>query len=427
MKPHLLVSDKKGRIYEHPSLEACGMKACLYFRIKPQELIKLPLGSRLFMLSERIPIGYDSKDNNFLSLEGTFAVAGFTPPGYTATFSSAYEESGKTKMLPLFSYAAVASYKGSLYAAAVRIDKDPRHDCRFINIERVKKSADKLKKELPKNRLIKHLAECALSHGCPGAQNFFLGKHEGPLPTSPRCNALCLGCISYQPKKSCPAAQPRIKFVPTPEEVSEIALLHLANVPNAVVSFGQGCDGEPLLVGQMIEKAVKLIRKSTSGGIINMNTNGSRPDILSRLFDAGLGSIRVSLNSSREKYYERYYKPKRYAFKDVVHSIKIAKSKNVFVSINYLTMPGFTDSADEFAVFKKFIGDYKIDMIQWRNLNFDPVLYFKGLRVKTDRSQLMGIREVINSLRKSFPRLLMGYFNPALSTIRKNALKKGRG
>ena len=146
-----------------------------------------------------------------------------------------------------------------------------------------------------------------------------------------------------------------------------------------------------------------------------MNTNASRPKALARLFDAGLDSIRVSLNSAREEYYMRYYKPKDYSFKDVVKSIDMAKGRGVFVSINYLTMPGFTDGEGEYAALKKFLQGHRIDMIQWRNLNFDPVRYFRRLNkgnIPLGNEKTIGIKEMVDSIRKEFPKLKTGYFNP---------------
>jgi peptidyl-tRNA hydrolase len=82
-------------------------------------------------------------------------------------------------------------------------------------------------------------------------------------------------------------------------------------------------------------------------------------------------------------------------------------------------MPGFTDSKDEFLEFKKLIRLYRVDMVQWRNLNYDPVLYFRKLKLMPGKEELAGIKEIIKSLRKDFPRLRMGYFNP--STTRRFA------
>ncbi|HBT97093.1 MAG TPA: radical SAM protein, partial [Desulfobulbaceae bacterium] len=75
--------------------------------------------------------------------------------------------------------------------------------------------------------MIQHLGKCCLTYGCPAARNFFLGRFEAPLPTSPRCNARCLGCISLQESGCCRSTQERITFVPSPAEIAEIAVPHL--------------------------------------------------------------------------------------------------------------------------------------------------------------------------------------------------------
>ncbi|MBU1912526.1 MAG: radical SAM protein [Candidatus Omnitrophica bacterium] len=421
---HLLVSDKSGKIFDIPELEAAGMKAGCFFRPGKREFIKIPEASRLFMLPGRMPVGYDRVGGKFKALENYFAVAAFVAPAFTGTYSAAYHfpptrwDKSRCvggKALPLYCYTLAGFYKGDIYVTAIRVDKSSRHDPKFINIDSVRKNAIKIKKLFPANRLIRHLQDCAMIHGCPGAQNFFLSREECPLPVSPSCNANCAGCISLE-------TQPRIKFTPSPEEVAELALFHICNVKNTVVggrdrlllSFGQGCEGEPLLEAELIEESIRLIRTKTHKGTINMNTNASRPEALARLFDTGLDSIRVSMNSVRKEYYERYYKPAGYNFQDVLKSIKTAKQKKGFVSINYLTMPGFTDSKDEFAALKKFIETYKIDMIQWRNLNFDPLHYFKIIKYSGQLSAMVGVRQLITSLKKSFPSLKMGYYNPSL-------------
>ena len=56
--PSLVISDAKGNINAVPELEASGMKAGGFFRLKAEDLIKLPPGSQLFKLPGRTPIGY---------------------------------------------------------------------------------------------------------------------------------------------------------------------------------------------------------------------------------------------------------------------------------------------------------------------------------------------------------------------------------
>lgn len=419
MRPRLLVSDRKGVIAGHPSLGATGMKAGMVLPLHPSELIRLPAGSQLFMMPDRTPVGLDPELCE-LSPQGAghFAVGAFLPPGYTATYSPAYREAPGAKALPLFAYAACASVNDAVFVAAVRVDRERRHDSTRIRIGDVRKGVARLAKAFPRNRLIPHLAKCALSHGCCGAQNFFLGKYECPLPTSQSCNASCAGCISKQTRGLFPETQPRIRFTPTPREIAQIALFHIRQVRDTVVSFGQGCEGEPLTEGRVVEEAIRLIRAETSRGVINMNTNASRPDVIARLVDAGLDAIRVSMNSARADYYTRYYRPRGYAFRDVLRSIRVMKKAGRFVSLNYLTMPGFTDTMDEYTALRDLIRSHDVDMIQWRNLNYDPLLYVKELRVKGNA--FIGVRHEMDLLRKEFPALMFGYFNPTRSKMQKS-------
>jgi len=409
--PRLLLSDPKGRIFEHSDLDATGMKAGYLFRLNPNELIRLPAGSQLFKLPDRLPVGYDPQNRSFVNVPDACSVAAFAAPGYTITYSASYSEDAKVDPLPLFSYGACAIYENEVHVAAIRVDKGLRHDPTLIDLGLVKKRIPEFKKLFPANRLIRHLSRCATVHGCPNAQNFFRHRYEAPLPVSPSCNAACWGCISYQ-KGKIQCSQPRIKFIPSAEEVAQVALFHITNVKDPIVSFGQGCEGEPLLQGRILEASIKLIRKITPKGTININTNGSRPEILARLFDAGLDSARISLNSARERYYSRYYKPRGYTFKDVIESIKVSKRKGAFLSLNYLTMPGFTDSHDEVAALTLLVEKYRVDMIQWRNLNYDPLLYFRQMGIGQDISEMIGVRETMGSIKKRFPNLKMGYFNP---------------
>jgi MoaA/NifB/PqqE/SkfB family radical SAM enzyme len=224
---------------------------------------------------------------------------------------------------------------------------------------------------------------------------------------------LCVGCISIRHSPTCPAVQPRIKFLPTPEEIKEVALHHIKAVKNPIVSFGQGCEGEPLTVTGVLEEAISLIRRDTLKGVINLNTNASKPKSIERLRLAGLDSIRVSINSFREGFYNAYYKPIDYSFKDVISSINIMKKLGGFVSINYLVMPGFTDQKEETEALFDFVKKTKIDMIQWRNLNYDPLDYFKKLNIdNVPKGQLIGVRQVILNIKERFPGLRHGYFNP---------------
>ena len=136
-------------------------------------------------------------------------------------------------------------------------------------------------------------------------------------------------------------------FVPTVDEVLGVALPHLEEAEDAIVSFGQGCEGEPLMQWRLLEKSIRQMREKTDRGTINLNTNGSLPEKVKRLCDAGLDSIRVTLNSPHSNYFRRYHQPQGFTLRTIVDSLIEAKEKGLYTSINLLVFPGFTDREEE--------------------------------------------------------------------------------
>jgi hypothetical protein len=51
-------------------------------------------------------------------------------------------------------------------------------------------------------------------------------------------------------------------------------------------------------------------------------------------------------------------------------------------------------------------------MIQWRNLNFDPLRYFKIMDAVAQNGKPIGMQRLLEDIRKEFPNLKHGYFNP---------------
>jgi wyosine [tRNA(Phe)-imidazoG37] synthetase (radical SAM superfamily) len=417
--PALLFADAEGNIREFAELEMVGMSNGNYIRPELEDLIPLPEGSDLFTLPGRLPIGWDIRSNEAVLLtedpygngNTILAVAAFMAPAHTAILSSSYQTQPGAPTLPLFAYTSVGWYKDRFWVTGFRSDPDKRQDAdQYRQTDVIKRTKKKLQ-QYKDNRLVQHLGKCCLTYGCPAARNYFLGRWEAPLPTSPDCNARCLGCISLQPSGCCPSTQDRITFVPNAQEISQIAVSHLETAENPIVSFGQGCEGEPLLQAGVIEKAINRIRNKTSKGTINLNSNSSLPTSVKRLALAGLDSLRVSLNSAQANCYNSYYRPKNYSFADVTKSIDVMKDNDRFVSLNYFILPGFSDSVQEFEALCTLIRGHHPDFLQLRNLNMDPEWYLKSLGLPKDTPTL-GVRKWLNLLQKEFPTLRFGYFNP---------------
>ena len=409
-----LFADHKARILDAGGLELAGQTGRSWVRVPSADLIPVPEGTRLFTLPGRTPAAWDPGARRFVAVGpprrgGTAdAVAAFLPPGYLRLYLPAVAAE-RGPRLPLWTYTAVGWDAGGFRAAALRIDasdhSEPRHYDDRVVAERVRVRTARR----PGNRLLRHLAHCALHDHCLAAKNLFLGRWEAPLPTSPTCNASCAGCLSLQGAGGCAASHERIGFVPTVEEIVETALPHLEAAPEAVVSFGQGCEGEPLLQADLLARAVRRLRAATQRGTIHCNTNGCDPAAVRSLARAGLDSIRVTLNAAEAEAYRAYHRPRGYDFSDVVASIRTAVDHGLFTSLNLLVFPGVTDQPAQVEALLELIRTTGIHMVQMRNLSIDPRLYLELFPEAGGGT--VGLRELVRRLEEAFPALEIGYFN----------------
>ncbi|MEW6220668.1 MAG: radical SAM protein [Thermodesulfobacteriota bacterium] len=436
--PSLVYANSRGEILDAPDLAMAGRSGRQILAPARQDLIPLPPGSELFALPERLPVGLDRASGRPQTLTGdplvpgepVQAVAAFLAPAHTAILTAPWHpRRPELPALPLFAYTAVGWHAGRFWVAAFRSDPEPRQDPDRFDLPLIRRRTTSRLSREPDNRLLQHLGHCCLTYGCPAARNLFLSRWEAPLPTSPSCNARCLGCISLQPAGCCPSTQERIRFRPTEAEVLGVALPHLEKASRPVVSFGQGCEGEPLLGADLLAGSVQAIRRATSRGTVNLNSNASRPEAVARLAAAGLDSLRVSLNSARPDRYQRYYRPQDYDFGQVLDSIRTMKAAGRFVSLNYFILPGFSDQPAELAALSALIADLSPDLIQLRNLNMDPDWYLAAVG-EADDAPGLGIRAWLAELRRRFPHLRFGYFNPFLGDEPQNVqqrMSKGEG
>ncbi len=398
-----------------------GMAHGSYSRPELEDLIALPEGSELFTLPDRLPVGIDPATGDPLLLEEhpdypgkkIQAVAAFMSPAHTSILTAAYQSRENAVLLPLFAYTAVGWHDGRFWVAGFRSDADQRQEHQHFRQPVINRQTEKLLKRYRNNRLIQHLGKCCLTYHCPAARNYFLGRHEAPLPTSPVCNARCLGCISLQPSGCCQSTQERISFVPSAQEIAEVALTHFRRAEQPIASFGQGCEGEPLMQAELLEQAIRMIRSEAIPGTINLNSNASKPEAIDRLAHSGLDSLRVSMNSAQQKYYNRYYRPHGYDFSAVKESIRVMKAAGKFVSLNYFILPGFTDSIDETNSFLDLLTQTRPDYIQLRNLNIDPEWYLRSLDFPAEQPTHT-IRGWLETVKREAPFLRFGYFNPFL-------------
>ncbi len=414
-KMNVVYATAHGELEYDSELTALGANGEEYWELSAEALIPLPAGASLFYLPGRAPLGLaDDGTVEFIAEEGVTAVAAILPQGYTRLFLPAYQRDENAPRLPLFGYTAVAFMDGQLWVAAQRTDELEKWDPRFYNTPELPGLIAAKLGAHPENRILKQLAHCAREYHCFTAQNIFYGRWEGGVPVSPSCNAQCLGCISKQVSECCPSPQERITFAPTVDEVVAVGLPHLVT-DEAILSFGQGCEGEPLLAGKVIKEAITIIRQKTDTGTININTNAGLPTVLEELAVAGLNTARISLFSADPEYYRFYHQPQGYTLDQVGEAICRLEQHGVFVSLNLLTLPGFTDREAQIERLFAFLHKHPVGMIQIRNLNIDPDYVWAHLRQEKlePAGEALGIAGFLAELKREFPKLTVGNYSRA--------------
>lgn len=402
-----LYADENGEIFDAPNILPMGRMGDETVPLTKEDFIPLPESADLMFLPDRKAVGMDKKSGEIFPILG-FAVAALLPAGYTRIFLPAYETESDAQPLPIYGYTAVALIDEEIHVAALKTDESEKWNPLNYNTKDLKKLINRTKKDLPENSIVKNLQKCALQWHCLTAENLFYRRFEAGVPVSPKCNANCIGCISLQVSECCPSPQSRIKQAPTVKETVDVMLYHLDFASEAMVSFGQGCEGDPALMFELISTAVARVRERTKKGKINMNTNAGFTKGVKAIVDAGLDNMRVSIISPIDETYNAYYRA-NYSLDDVKNSIKYAMEKGVYVSLNMLTFPGLNDREEETEAWIKFFEEIPVPMIQVRNLNMDPDILMKTL--PKARGEMLGTRKFLEILHEKFPKMAIGSFS----------------
>lgn len=424
---NLVYADRDGIVYDHPDFMGLGRSGETVTEMLEEELIPLPEGATLVSLPDTRPIGIRAQTGEMQIVPGEVsAVGALLPQGFTRLLLPGYVKADKTKVLPLFGYTAVVWKDGGFYVAAEACDDPERWNPKNCDPTELELQVQRLLGQYKENRLYQHLSNCALEYECLTASNTFLNRWEGAVPVSFSCNAGCFGCISEQPEDSgFPAPQTRMNFKPTVEEVVQVMLEHL-KTPESIISFGQGCEGEPSTQAKIIIEAMREVRRQTSMGFININTNAGLTDHIRGIVDAGLDLMRVSTISALDDHYNAYYKPRGYTLKNVEKSLRYAADHGVVTSINYLIFPGVTDREEEMEAMIEFARRTDLKLIQLRNLNIDPESYLE--LIPKPRGERYGMKQMLEIFREELPDVVLGSYTHIpqnLADKRKKHLQRG--
>jgi pyruvate-formate lyase-activating enzyme len=422
---YLVYADQQGQVYDHPELWAVGRSGDALMEILEEELIPLPEGATLVSLPNCHPIGMDPETGEMIRLTEYQAVGALMPQGFTRLMLPGYVKVNKDEKLPLFGYTAVVWHNDGFYVTAEQSDDPYRWNPLNFPEEEKEEVVKEVLAQYPENRVFNHLSNCTLGYGCLTASNTFFNRWEAGLPVSYSCNAGCYGCISEQPDDSgFPAPQTRMNFKPTVDELVEVMMHHL-KTPESIISFGQGCEGEPSTQAAIITQAMRRVREQTKTGFININTNAGLTDHIKAIVDAGLDLMRISTISAIDEHYNAYYRPRAYTLENVAKSAKYASDNGVYTSINYLVFPGVFDREEEMEAMIEFIRRNGIRLIQMRNLNIDPDSYLA--MIPPAKGEVFGMKQALEIYRQELPDVVIGSYTHVppveFQELRKKTLK----
>ena len=412
----MLVAQPDGTLEVLGGMRPAGRSGARLEPLSLEAMTPLPDSATLMHLPGRRAVGVDGRGRAADVEAALLPVAAVLPVGYLRTLLPASQPLPGSSRLPLYGYAAVAEHQGRLMVAALRTDTFEWWEPRQYAEADLDTAVLAARRALPGNRLVDHLAGCATELRCYTAKNTFLRRYEGALPASPACNADCLGCISLQSDGQAPAPQPRMRFAPTADELAGLAGYFLEGRDAAIISYGQGCEGEALTRDDVLVDATSRIREAHPLATIHINTNGSKPRFLERLIAAGCDSVRVSAISFTDAVFRAYYRPIGYTIDDVIACGEVMSRAGGQVCLNLLTFPGLTDSPDELERTVAACVTLGVRQIQWRSLNVDH----DWLREVLDRGGhlpdgAIGLGAAMDHTRKRLPGVEHGNFTRPVS------------
>ena len=347
-------SDRSGRVFVSADYGATALDGQTPAVL--ERAIPLPPEAQLVPLADRAAIGIDRRGQPRPLGPARWALAAVLGPGYLRTHLPACDPATDVAPLDPLPYAAVAADQaGEIVVAAIAVGA-PAQGSAFARVaddDLASRITDRLRSE-PSNRLLRQLARCAREYECQAARNAFLGRGECALPLGAPANDQAGPSVALRRRDE--RAPTELTAMPaTAADAAAVANAHFRSGGTSV-SFGQACEGDPLVLVRTVADAAALITRP-GGTEIVLRTNGSSVAALARAADAGIDRVVVALASAHGPTYERVHGPIGHRWTDVRASLREAASRKLALTIELLSLPGLTDREAEVRALVALLGE----------------------------------------------------------------------
>ena len=413
----LLLASEQGEFFEHPKLEPLPTRAGerLPADLGGPDLFKAsPSGSHLVALRRYRPVGWDPERQCRVQLtkierkgqeREVWAVGAALPPDWLCLRAPTGEGGRGIPDEHLPACCEVAAREGAVLVAASNLQSLSRGDPLAYDTPDLLSRVQRRLAATPGNRVLRRLAHCALEYSCRMAQNFFYKRGEIFLSVSGGCATGRRRCSAFHPPQNGGSVNDSSHARSRVEDLVDVGAEHLREARGGTVTFGLGAGGDQQLSYERIERSILMLRAHAPDARLNLDTQIGLPSSIGRLFNAGLFSVRIGLNSAVQDHYERCYGSVGATFENLRGALGVARGKGGRIFLGLEVVPGFSDRPSELEALLRLIAEFGVDGVQLRTGGGSPEE--PSVAVSGERAAL-GIGELVRQLKSRAPGLWLG-------------------
>lgn len=372
--PNLVFSDKRGNIYDHPTLKMCCRTN--NFNIVPyeSEIEELPKSAKLKYIENAKPLAYEPESAKIVEFDTGFPVYTSTPKGFLRTALPAFKKPENFNYIK-DTYTAVGFLDEKFYFTAIRIDLLTSAITEDMSMRNI------LQKFQEKNPLIKHFSTLS--------KNIF-EKIENLTPLG---NELILDTSFIKENRS--------------SDIAEMINILNENQKDLIITFSNLTQEDII---SKISDLLTLVNKNENL-TINIEPYIINIDTFKPILNSDIDLITINISSLNNKIahdmlgfhqeYETY-------FNNAQKLIDISKRYKFEIVLNLNVLPGFTDIFSNIQSFVDFISTYNLNYIKLSNMENNFEIFFNTEHILQE--EILGIRNMLKYIKKNYKTVKFGAF-----------------